>query len=247
MLALPYSTALDIKGLPYVTYGVVILCLVIYLFQSENNEDLHRHSELFCKSIYDPALESDTLDVLSTNMDECVDIIGINLNKVEYLIPENMESLWSDNYTAYQDHIDEVMSLMQEHYDVFQRDAPESLDAKLMYYPTSLNPFKSITLSLAHGDFWHIFFNIVAFIAFAPALELLIGNTIKYLAILVMISFATSISYSLTTLMGGDALPSLGLSGIVMGMIGLSATAVPLSPLSLRERVGVRGFEKLRP
>ncbi len=230
MLLIPHSTALDLEGRPYVTYAVILLCIVVYLFQANNNELLYQHSGAFCTSIYDSTLEEDDLDVLRTGIDGCIDILGYFSYEIEYLLPGRMEK-WPDYFSTYRGHMDEVMGLMQEHYEVFQRDAPESLDAKLMYYPTSWNPLASITSSLAHGDFLHIFFNLVFFFAFAPALELLIGNALKYLGILVVISFATSICYSLAVLISGEALPTLGLSGVVMGMLGLSAYLMPTAKI----------------
>lgn len=98
----------------------------------------------------------------------------------------------------------------------------------LLYYPQSWNPFKMLTSALAHGSMLHLLGNMIFYLAFAPALEILIGNKLKYIWIMVFISFAVGVSYSLSVVIGGDTpMPTLGFSGVVMGMIGLSAYLMP--------------------
>jgi membrane associated rhomboid family serine protease len=98
----------------------------------------------------------------------------------------------------------------------------------LLYYPQSWNPFKMLTSAVAHANLMHLLGNMIFYLAFAPALEILIGNKLKYIWIMVFISFAVGISYSLSVVIGSDVpRPSLGFSGVVMGMIGLSAYMMP--------------------
>ncbi|MFT5504860.1 MAG: membrane associated rhomboid family serine protease [Gammaproteobacteria bacterium] len=92
-----------------------------------------------------------------------------------------------------------------------------------MYYPESWNPLTMLTSALAHGSWWHIAGNLLFFMAFAPALELLVGNRLRFIWIIIFICFVVGICYSISTLIEGSApLPTLGLSGVVMGMMGLS-------------------------
>ncbi len=84
-----------------------------------------------------------------------------------------------------------------------------------------------VSSSLAHADFSDIFGNMVFYLAFAPALELLIGSKIRYLWIMLFIAIVTGIVYSSSVLGSSDPLPTLGFSGVVMGMIGLSAFLMP--------------------
>jgi membrane associated rhomboid family serine protease len=109
-----------------------------------------------------------------------------------------------------------------------QVTSPDSFTQKLMYYPDTLNPITMITSSLAHGDFMHILFNLIFFLAFSPAVEVVINNKRKFVFILVVISVIASLSYALSILLsGGEAIPTLGLSGVVTGTIGLSAYLLP--------------------
>ncbi|MCP4186732.1 MAG: rhomboid family intramembrane serine protease [Gammaproteobacteria bacterium] len=98
----------------------------------------------------------------------------------------------------------------------------------LWYSPQSWNPLTMITSSLAHDGWFHLFGNLIFFLAFAPALEILIGNKLRYLWIMLFISFVVGIAYSVSFLIGSSQpLPTLGLSGVVMGIIGLSAFLMP--------------------
>ncbi len=81
--------------------------------------------------------------------------------------------------------------------------------------------------ALAHADWLHLLGNLVFFLAFAPALEILIGNSLRFIGFMLLISVVTGISYSLFSLSINEPLPTLGLSGIVTGMIGLSAFLMP--------------------
>ncbi len=98
----------------------------------------------------------------------------------------------------------------------------------LLYYPDSWNPITMVSASFAHAGFWHLFGNLVFFMAFAPALEILLGNSLRYIGIILFIALVTGVSYSLWTIFsGGEAVPTLGFSGVVMGMIGLASYLMP--------------------
>ncbi|MCP5047107.1 MAG: rhomboid family intramembrane serine protease, partial [bacterium] len=85
-----------------------------------------------------------------------------------------------------------------------------------------------VTSSLAHAGWFHLLGNLIFFLAFAPALESLLGSKIRYIWIMLFISFVVGLSYSISTVIGSSRpLPSLGFSGVVMGMIGLSAWLMP--------------------
>ncbi|MFT5658034.1 MAG: membrane associated rhomboid family serine protease [Gammaproteobacteria bacterium] len=111
---------------------------------------------------------------------------------------------------------------------VFMLQLKFPITASLWYEPASWNPIHMITASFAHGGWLHLVGNLVFFLAFAPALEALIGNKKHYLWLMLFVSIVVGISYSVSILIGAsEPLPTLGLSGVVMGMIGLSAFLMP--------------------
>jgi membrane associated rhomboid family serine protease len=115
-----------------------------------------------------------------------------------------------------------------------QATSPYSFTQKLMYYPDTLNPITMITSALSHGNFMHILFNLIFFLAFSPAVEVVINNKKKFVLILVVLSAIVSLSYALSILLtGGEAIPTLGLSGVVTGTIGLSAYLLPKAKIKV--------------
>jgi len=111
---------------------------------------------------------------------------------------------------------------------VFLLQINSNITASLIYYPQSWNPFRMITSSLAHADWFHLIGNMFFYIAFAPALEILLGNKLRYLWIMLFIAFTVGLCDSMASLISFEKpSPTLGFSGVVMGMIGLSAYLMP--------------------
>ncbi len=103
-----------------------------------------------------------------------------------------------------------------------------AITAALMYYPDSWNPFSMVSSTLLHGGFWQLLGNLVFFMAFAPALEILIGNALLFVGIMIFTALTSGLGYSLWVgIVGLEPLPTLGFSGVVMGMIGLAAYLMP--------------------
>jgi membrane associated rhomboid family serine protease len=227
-MMVPYSAALSLAQRPYVTYAVILLCVVIHYFQDQNRDEIGLHTVEYCTSIHDSSLGDNALDILrSEDIDECVSDMTIlhdlpDKTVLRTYIEEYNEE--EQKYTAQE--VDKLLELVMEHYRDFSLNVPASLDEKLVYNPASWNPLTMFTSSLAHGDWWHITFNLIFFFAFAPALEILIGHSLKYIGVLLGIVVATGVSYSISTI-GSAPVPTLGLSGVVMGMIGLSAFLMP--------------------
>jgi membrane associated rhomboid family serine protease len=111
---------------------------------------------------------------------------------------------------------------------VFSLQLGAPITESLLYYPDSWNPVTMVTSSLAHAGFWHLFGNLLFFMAFAPALEILFGSSLRYLGVMLLVALVSGLSYSLwTVISGAEVIPTLGFSGVVMGMIGLSAFLMP--------------------
>ena len=111
---------------------------------------------------------------------------------------------------------------------VFMLQLGTPVTESLLYYPDSWNPIRMVSSSLAHAGFLHLAGNLVFFLAFAPALEIIVANPIRFAGILLLVAIVTSASYSLWTALTGDPnIPSLGFSGVVTGMIGLAAFLMP--------------------
>jgi len=120
-----------------------------------------------------------------------------------------------------------VIWTLEEHLTQLGDAAPMSLDALLNLNTASWNPLQMLTSSLTHGDRVHLIGNLLFFFSFAPAVEILIANGKRYVVSLVLISLFTGIGSVLLAKVTMNNFITLGLSGIVMGLIGMSAFLMP--------------------
>jgi membrane associated rhomboid family serine protease len=229
MLIIPYSSELGLAKRPIVTYAIIAICLAVHYFQEHNRERVNQSLYYYCKDLYNPALEANDIDFLSTNINTCFGFLGglhsqPNKTVTEAWIREENEQ--HQSYTEQQ--LSEVIALAQDTYNDFARRAPASLDAKLMYDPSSWNPIRTITSALSHGDWMHVIGNLIFFFAFAAAIEILLASSIHYLGFMLLIALTADTLYSISILLSNAIpIPSLGLSGVVSGVIGLSAFLMP--------------------
>jgi membrane associated rhomboid family serine protease len=94
-------------------------------------------------------------------------------------------------------------------------------------HPTgSWNPWHMVTSTFAHGDLGHILFNLIFWIAFAATVEVLIGAPM-FVVVFLTIALFTGVFNIVAAMATGVDFRTVGLSGIVTGMIGLYAFLLP--------------------
>ena len=94
------------------------------------------------------------------------------------------------------------------------------------YDTESWNPVRMITASFAHGGWGHIIFNLIFFFAFAATVEALIGP-VAFVLFIVINALVIGVTDSVVSEIADNHHWTLGLSGIVMGMMGLFAYLLP--------------------
>lgn len=174
--------------------------------------------------------------MLINNQSECVQLLNFFHERDEHGAYDYLKKMLREDADKYYNskQIEKIKSRIEKHLVNFRKSAPSSLNSGLMDYPDEFNPISMLTSSLAHGSWSHVIFNLIFFMAFAPAIEIIISNWLRYVALLVALSVITSISYSLVVFIGREVpLPTLGLSGVVMGVIGLSAYLMPKAQVKM--------------
>lgn len=164
---------------------------------------------------------------MPTNKKYCVDII-LTMH-FQYDL-ENWKETYLKRYIPDDENDDLLQYIsfdLKRYQNYLETGVPKSLDVRLMYYPFTFNPIKMLTSALSHANWMHIIFNLVFLFAFTPTLEILIGNKLKFITVLVSISLIGGVIYSFTSILEGSYIPTLGLSGVVSGMIGFSAFMMP--------------------
>ncbi|MDH3695515.1 MAG: rhomboid family intramembrane serine protease, partial [Gammaproteobacteria bacterium] len=95
-----------------------------------------------------------------------------------------------------------------------------------MYEPGSWNSITTVTSTFAHGSWSHVIGNLFFFFAFSATLKIILGF-LWYPVVILFIAFGTNIFYSLYSYAQTDLLPTLGLSGVVMGVMAMLVLFLP--------------------
>lgn len=227
-LFVPYKTDLQFARWPIITYSIVALCILIHFMQSSNRHQIISNAKTYCQSIYDSEFDETSLDYLTTDRGYCVYSLNSLHQFTNSIKRANIATQIAKEIPYYSEqNIPDLVQAMLDHYEAFRESAVSSLDAKLLYDPSSWNPIKMLLSTVSHGSWWHLLGNLVFFLAFAPALEILCRNRLLYLMVFLAIGIFSNIAYSITSLFDPIPVPSYGLSGVVMGMIGFAAFMMP--------------------
>jgi len=230
MLFLPYSADLGLARPPYVTHAIMALCLLLHYFQDSNRQAIGFSVQAYCASIQGSTDDTNPLDILRPYPEDCTAVLEAihsapDKDRMAHVV---VEGYLKETGAYSREALDPAIAIVMGHYRDFESRAPRSLDAKLVYDPATPNPLRTITSALSHGDWSHVIGNLIFFFAFAPAVEVLVGNALRYLGLLALIALITDATYSVTTFLSGSPpIPTLGLSGVVMGTIGLSGYLMP--------------------
>jgi len=231
-MMIPLKAELRIIYKPIVTYAVVAICIIIYALQVNNKHEIEDAAVAYCSGINNFKSEYNELDFLSNDRNNCpswvISYYGLSDKQhIGYFFLEDYKSFSQYSNTFTPINYFETLRLFKKRISDFSEYAPINLDGALVYDPSTLNLFTMVTSVLSHGSFMHLFFNLVFFLAFAPALEALVGNSWKFLGVLALMILGTNLVYAVAMGSASYPTPTLGLSGIVMGMMGFAASFMP--------------------
>ena len=233
MLFIPYKFDLSLKRIPWLTIFVCIVCVAVYSQQYANEADFQKRSLLYCSTglsnVEKMAMEK-TLGDASPGT--CVDLM------VELALADDPAVLIAD-YAAgsekfagfnAEDSRLFIEGFLQDRFDGYRRSVPELRTKTLWYEPETWNPVTMVTSTFSHGSWDHLIGNLIFFYAFAAAVELIVG-ALAFVAVIVAMAFGTNIAYSLAMLSVPEPLPTVGLSGVVMGMIAMLTYFLPTAKI----------------
>ena len=119
-----------------------------------------------------------------------------------------------------------VAGILRDELRQYRQMVPDDPDDGLAYYSETWNPVTMVTSAFAHGGWSHIIFNLIFFIAFGTMVEMLV-STFSFFSLILVVSLVTGVFTSVSALANGQIVSSVGLSGVIMGMMGLSAFLLP--------------------
>ncbi|MCR4345976.1 MAG: rhomboid family intramembrane serine protease [Sulfuricaulis sp.] len=220
MFLFPYRAQLKLHKWPVMTIAISLLCLVIYLAQAQSNSRVEAYTEAFCAQADDgkPAAGFTWWR-------------GYKLSCAMAM----WHTYYSPDPTAHAEwHVQdmerngqgEAAQRYRTLFAAYLAHAPALLTANLWQERTAFNPWRMLTSSVAHGSWEHVIFNLIFFFAFAAAVELVLGPVL-FMAVFVMLALAIGSFDQIISHWVEDPRPTLGLSGVVMGMMALFVYFLP--------------------
>ena len=233
MFFCPLKFDLPLNRIPFLTILVCLVCLGIYGIQHANEQTYVKNTERFC-------------NVERANMERMAMEKAIGSHDVMACIHLMHELSLSDEPNVllddYADKAEKFAGLTKEGsrqymhkflgdmYNSYNRVVPPYTTKALWYEPRSWNPITMLSASFSHGSWDHVIGNLFFFFAFAAAVELIIGP-LAFFGVIIAMAFGTNIFYSLAMMKVADPLPTVGLSGIVMGMMTMLAYFMPTAKI----------------
>jgi len=226
---LPVKPDFRLPRFPLLTTAVCVICALVFANQQLDWHEYRAAVDRYCEAPRSHIERMVIHEIHEANqLSYCDDIPYLLVNApneaeaIEVLI-SGMQPLTGFNA---EDSRDYVTQLVRDDLRLYRQTVPPDPDQGLAYYADSWNPWHMLTASFAHGDWGHIVFNLIFFVAFGTLVEMLVGG-LSFIALIVVISLITGVFTSVSALASGANVASLGLSGVVMGMIGLSAYLLP--------------------
>lgn len=226
---IPVKADFKLKQWPVFTVLVCLVCFGVFLKQASDWREFNLAAQRYCmkpqshltkmvmakvQAIRNAESCGEVMYVLSISDDEAKEISEI----VSDLKP--LSGFSAEDSRAY------VTQMLTDELRYFRSIVPDDPDHNLAYYTGSWNVLHMISSSFAHGDWSHIIFNLIFFFAFAATVEALVGP-IAFVIFIFVNSLIIGVTDSVVSELIDGHHWTLGLSGVVMGMMGLFAYLLP--------------------
>ena len=223
VILFPFRAQIKLHKTPVATIAVALVCLVVYLAQDRNERVVERHAERVCAELTAGALGGVTGQGYGSGSRRatCADAM---LHVYYDPDPESHLAWHVEDMRASGET--ESAERLEAQYRAFAEEAPPLLTARLWHDRSRFDPLGMLTSSFAHASWDHVIFNLIFFFAFAAAVELILGPVL-FLGTIAALSFGIGLFDQLVSQLQNDAGPSLGLSGVVMGMLALFIYFLP--------------------
>lgn len=223
MILFPYRAQIKLHRVPTVTIVVAVVCLVIYFFQSRNEARVEAHAKSICAQLAaasETGAASEGYPWVRRRFSCEQAVLHVHRDPdPERHLAWHAEDLAGSGDAAGAERL-------RAQYRAFAERAPALLRAQLWHDRSRFDPIGMLTSSFAHASWDHVVFNLIFFFAFAAAVELVLGPVL-FAGTIVLLSFGIGFFDQVISQWEGDPGPSLGLSGVVMGMLALFTYFLP--------------------
>lgn len=224
----PVKADFPLGRFPVLTFLVCLVCSVVFMKQITDWNEYEAAVYAFCDKPRSNLKNMIFQEIAGTNDEACLEVIyGIaRAPDQSKMIDEVVGEMRPLRGFSPEDSRLYVTEMLTDELRDYRITVPEHPDDGLAYVTSTWNPVTMLTSTFAHGSWSHIIFNLIFFIAFAAAVEVMIGP-ISYISAYVVIGLFAGAFSSISALASGDHFTTLGLSGVVTGMIGLFAFLLP--------------------
>ena len=225
---LPVKADFKLPRFPWLTTIVCVVCLGIFLKQVSDWNDFENAIYSFCGKSRSNITQMIFKQAAGGSPEACIEVMyGIATSDDEQAtiekIVNEMEPLTGFSAEDSRYYVSEMLNGEIRQYHIRVPDHP---DEGLAYYTATWNPLTMVASSFAHGSWSHIIFNLIFFVAFAGTVEVLIGS-LAFVSLFLVVSLFSGVFSSISAIASGSHYSTLGLSGVVMGMMGLFAYLMP--------------------
>ncbi|MDH5394960.1 MAG: rhomboid family intramembrane serine protease [Gammaproteobacteria bacterium] len=230
MLFFPFRVDLNFNRIPLLTILFCVVCLFVYIQQEASSEKIKNAAKSYCLQEHERMFWLVVEKVYGERDTTACSSIFYHIHsskspaqRIDELI-EQADKF--DSRTEVSSRII-IRGMLEEKYRAFRLSGVnKDLTTQLIYEPHSYHLGNMITAAFAHGSWDHLLGNLFFFFAFAASIEMILGM-LRYTLIFASLAIGTHLSYSLAMVNVNEALPTLGLSGVVMGMIGVFVYLMP--------------------
>lgn len=226
---LPIRADFPLPGFPVLTVLICVLCLGVFLKQQSDWTEFEYSIAQYCdgsRSRID-SMVMERVDTLKGSLGCGYAMYEIhNADNPDQEIDDIVNSLRPLAGFNREDSREYTRQILKDELRLYRTYVPEDPDSRFAYNTASWNPVHMITASFAHGDWGHIAFNLIFFFAFAAAVESLAGR-LRFFVFVIVMSLIIGVTDSVVSTLADDHHWTLGLSGVVMAVIGLFAFLIP--------------------
>ncbi len=225
---LPIKADFKLPRFPWLTTLVCALCFGIFLHQVNDWNKFENAVYQFCGQSRSNITQMIFKEISGNSPDACLAVMyGIASSADEQAtIQKKISEMRQLKSLSVEDSKSYVADMLNDELRNYHSRVPAHPDEGLAYYTETWNPLTMLASAFAHGSWSHIIFNLFFFVAFAATVEVLIGP-IAYIGLFLVVSLFTGVFSSVSAMASGSHFSTLGLSGVVMGMMGLFAYLLP--------------------
>jgi membrane associated rhomboid family serine protease len=223
MLFFPFQVDLRLLRFPALTLLIMLLCTLIYYDQWRSDRRWSESIGFACE------YQDDSLRWLLQKREQSCEALAATLAQApdpQARLDALVAEVAAERYASDLGGRDDIAALLNGFWGKLKAlGGSPPLTERMLYYPDRWSPWRCLTAALAHGSWGHLLGNMLFFYLFGSMVEAILGP-LAYLGLLAVLALGTGLSYSLVTL-GHHAPPTLGLSGVIYGVMSLFAWFLP--------------------